>query len=187
MLTFIIGTSGSGKTTFANKYFGENNAVVSITTRPKRVGEVEGVDYYFVDESTFHELDSKGLLGEKTYYAGNYYGITKEELKNKAIQPNSFSLVDYHGYSQLVGIMDDMGISYQVLYFTIDEATVRERLTKRGDKPEDIERRMKQINVDEYNNRGLYNDPNCLIIDATGDIEDVYDKYLQLKKKRGNS
>lgn len=43
MLTLIVGTSGSGKTTFAHTYFGKDNVIVTVTTRAKRPEELEGV------------------------------------------------------------------------------------------------------------------------------------------------
>ena len=49
--------SGAGKTTIARRLIEEEsglNMSVSATTRPRRPGEVEGKDYYFVEEQTFH-------------------------------------------------------------------------------------------------------------------------------------
>jgi guanylate kinase len=47
---------------------------VSVTTRPRRPGEVEGVDRYFVDSETFARMVRDGELLEHAHYAGNWYG-----------------------------------------------------------------------------------------------------------------
>jgi guanylate kinase len=61
---------------------------VSFTTRPKRLGEVEGKSYYFTDENTFKEMVEKGEFLEWAVVHGYLYGTPKriiEELVNKGI------------------------------------------------------------------------------------------------------
>ena len=58
--------SGAGKTTLAKEVLVHEKALelsISVTTRPKRESEKEGLDYYFVDEETFTQMvDEKQLL-----------------------------------------------------------------------------------------------------------------------------
>ena len=57
----ILGCSGSGKSTL-EKYIVERTHFkknISYTTRPMREGEIDGVDYYFVNEETFNKLNCK--------------------------------------------------------------------------------------------------------------------------------
>lgn len=177
MITMIVGTSGSGKTTFANNHFGVENALVSVTTRPKREGELEGVDYYFISEDEYFQLQRNNSLGEQTYYAGNYYGITVIEIKEKARLPQSFAIVDVTGYQQLKTVCNTLGVDYQVVYLVIDKKEVKNRLVKRGDHALDIEKRLEQYDVDEQNNRVLYEDPRCIVINANQDEAGIIQQF----------
>ena len=62
-LIFLSGPSGAGKGTIHNELLKRDSNLtfsVSMTTRSPRKGEVEGVDYYFVDEETFKKEVKKG-------------------------------------------------------------------------------------------------------------------------------
>ena len=74
----ISGCSASGKTTIANqlKHFGFNPAIGS-TTRKPRAGEIDGVDYDFVDASAWNP-DS---YIETNFYDGNNYGYSTNNLR----------------------------------------------------------------------------------------------------------
>lgn len=82
-IVVIAGPSGSGKTVLSNKLKEQHNfaELVSATTRDKREGEIDGVDYNFFTEEKFLELDSQGGLIEKVNYNGKYYGIPKVEAE----------------------------------------------------------------------------------------------------------
>lgn len=53
---------------------------ISMTTRPMRQGEVDGVDYYFTDEKTFEKYISEDYFIEYVKYNGNYYGSPKKKV-----------------------------------------------------------------------------------------------------------
>ena len=53
-----------------------------MTTRKKRKNEVEGVDYFFVDKSTFEDNIKNNNILEYTLYNGNYYGTPSEYIFN---------------------------------------------------------------------------------------------------------
>lgn len=83
MILMLLGKSASGKTTMKNMIdesdlFVKN--IISTTTRPKRVGEIDGYDYYFVSEEQFSQKLKKNELVEYTKYSNWYYGIEKKEL-----------------------------------------------------------------------------------------------------------
>ncbi len=82
---FVISApSGAGKTTLANKIIGKEEnlrASVSYTTRPPRGGEVDGVDYTFVNEKTFQKMIAGGDFAEWAEVHGNLYGTSKKRLE----------------------------------------------------------------------------------------------------------
>lgn len=79
-LTVLTGPSGVGKSTVLSEVLAQRPDVwlsVSATTRAPREGEVDGRDYFFVDQERFDELDHVGELLEWAAYAGNRYGTPR--------------------------------------------------------------------------------------------------------------
>jgi guanylate kinase len=78
--------SGSGKTTVVKhllEMMSDHLAFsVSATTRKKRAGEVDGVDYYFLDENTFKQrLKEDAFLEHEEVYEGLFYGTLMSEVE----------------------------------------------------------------------------------------------------------
>ena len=88
-LIVISGPSGVGKKTIIKEYLKDHpNAVrcTSITTRPQRPDEVDGVDYYFVSHEEFDRLVRSNQMLEFGYYRRNGYGTIRnavEQLREK--------------------------------------------------------------------------------------------------------
>jgi len=78
LLIVLSGPSGVGKGTVRKHIFENYNNdfdySISMTTREKREGEVEGLDYYFRTKEEFESLIENGGLLEYAEYVGNYYG-----------------------------------------------------------------------------------------------------------------
>ena len=82
-LIIISGPSGAGKGTIVNELIKNTNLNLSIsmTTRPKREGEVEGKDYYFVTKQEFAKQIKKGnFLEYANVHGDNYYGTPKDKV-----------------------------------------------------------------------------------------------------------
>lgn len=82
----LLGESASGKTTLQNLFVEKHptyRKIIAYTTRPKREGETEGVEYHFVSQATFDELLKRDFFIEWTEYRGWYYGTAKADIKNK--------------------------------------------------------------------------------------------------------
>jgi guanylate kinase len=76
--------SGGGKTTIAKMLLQGRDDLgysVSATTRPKRTGEREGVDYYFISRDEFVERQQNGEFLEWATYGGELYGTLKSEIE----------------------------------------------------------------------------------------------------------
>lgn len=86
LLIVLSGPSGVGKGTVRKAIFeGDDHQFeysVSMTTRQKREGEVEGVDYFFRTREEFEELIKKGEMLEYAEYVGNYYGTPLRYVEN---------------------------------------------------------------------------------------------------------
>ena len=78
LLIVFSGPSGVGKGTVRKEIFESSDNKfeysVSMTTRPQRPGEVDGVDYFFRTRDEFEELIRQGQMLEYAEYVGNYYG-----------------------------------------------------------------------------------------------------------------
>jgi guanylate kinase len=77
LLVVLSSPSGAGKTTLANRLraaFPELVFSVSVTTRPMRPGEVDGVHYRFVDDAAFDRMVEGGELAEWAAVHGHRYG-----------------------------------------------------------------------------------------------------------------
>ncbi|HFR3650117.1 TPA: guanylate kinase [Streptococcus suis] len=78
LLIVFSGPSGVGKGTVRKEIFESSDNKfeysVSMTTRPQRPGEVDGVDYFFRSREEFEDLIRQGQMLEYAEYVGNYYG-----------------------------------------------------------------------------------------------------------------
>ncbi len=82
-LIVLSGPSGVGKSTVVRQLMAQNPNLqfsVSATTRPIRPGEVDGLNYYFVDRPRFLDMIKSGDLLEYAEYVGNFYGTPAAPL-----------------------------------------------------------------------------------------------------------
>jgi guanylate kinase len=118
----ISGPSGSGKTTLLtsliqDKKIGKLLAKsCSVTTRPRRSGEKEGKDYYFVTPEEFRRLVKTKKILESTRYLGYYYGTPKGPLESQLNGGRSLGLcLDLKGARIIKKIYPDRTITVFVL------------------------------------------------------------------------
>jgi guanylate kinase len=105
LLIVLSSPSGAGKSTISRMLLEADDNItmsVSATTRPKRPGEVEGVDYHFVDTNEFERLISADEFAEWAYVFDHMYGSPKEPIKDalKAGKDTLFD-IDWQGTQQL--------------------------------------------------------------------------------------
>ena len=149
----ICGKSGSGKTYLMNLL--KNNGFRcqnKITTRPLRTGEVNGIDYDFIDNEQFDFLLLEDKIKVHQHFIINgqiwNYGITKENLKKN----NLFILTPY----EINQIPYDELKDFFIIFLDIEESIRRIRLTNRYDNNDSIDRRI--ISDDEdFKNFNCYN------------------------------
>ena len=84
LLVVLSSPSGAGKTSLATSIVSEHEEVVfsvSATTRPPRIGEVEGREYYFVKTVDFKAMIQNGDFIEYAEVFGNFYGSPKKDIQ----------------------------------------------------------------------------------------------------------
>lgn len=110
-LYIISAPSGGGKTSLVNALLESvSNLEVSVshTTRPMRPGEVDGEDYYFVNETTFQQLISKDSFLEYAKVFGNYYATSRVFIEEKLKAGIDVILeIDWQGSQQIRKLMPD--------------------------------------------------------------------------------
>ncbi len=142
----VSGPSGSGKTSLARavcEELGEKAYFsISTTTRPKREGERDGVDYFFVTKEEFLKDIEEGYFLEWAEVHGNFYGTSKKQI-NEALNQGKivFLDIDVQGHEAVRAAYPDIVTS--VFVTTKDKHTLIERLKNRGTETEDtLEVRM---------------------------------------------
>jgi guanylate kinase len=105
LLVVLSSPSGAGKSTISRLLLeADPNMTMSIsaTTRPMRPGEVDGVDYHFVDEAEFNRLIEADEFAEWAYVFDHLYGSPKEPIK-EALKDGRDTLfdIDWQGTQQL--------------------------------------------------------------------------------------
>ncbi|EOT46567.1 MULTISPECIES: guanylate kinase [Enterococcus] len=158
LLIVLSGPSGVGKGTVRKAIFdSEGNDFqysISMTTRNKRVGEVEGVDYYFRSREEFEALIEAGEMLEYAEYVGNYYGTPLSYVRKTLDEGKDVFLeIEVQGAKQVKEKMPD-GVF--IFLTPPDLSELRSRIVGRGtDDLEVIDARMK-IAREEIEMMALY-------------------------------
>lgn len=146
LLIVLSGPSGVGKGTVRKAIFESDDNdfqySVSMTTRNKREGEIEGVDYYFRTREEFEALIEAGEMLEYAEYVGNYYGTPLSYVQKTLDQGKDVFLeIEVQGAKKVKEKVPD-GVF--IFLTPPDLAELRSRITGRGtDSAEVIDERMR--------------------------------------------
>ena len=135
-LFLIMGKSASGKDTIykdiTQRFADCLGTVVPYTTRPKRQGETEGVEYHFISESRMHRMEKDGKVIESRCYQtvhGPWYYLTADDGQIDLKKRSSILIVTPAAYEK---IRDFYGAENVVpLYIETDDGVRLERALKR--------------------------------------------------------
>ncbi len=147
LLIVLSGPSGVGKGTVRKHLFEHYNNdfdfSISMTTRQQRVGEVEGVDYFFRTKEQFEQYIKEGRLLEYANYVGNYYGTPVDYVRQTMDEGRDVFLeIEVQGALKVKKRMPE-GIF--IFLSPPDLEELEWRIENRGtDKPEVIKQRMEK-------------------------------------------
>ncbi len=137
--------SGAGKSTISRALLAIEPALelsVSVTTRAKRPGEIDGRDYHFIDRTEFDAMVAAGALLEHATVFDNSYGTPKAPVE-AALDAGRDVLfdIDWQGTQQVAARMRDDLVTVFIL--PPSAAELKRRLIQRAaDSPDVIARRM---------------------------------------------
>lgn len=133
----LVGPSGSGKTSMGGKLSERGyKKLVTTTTRKPRPGEVDGVDYYFRNQSDLNEDD----FIEQTHYNQELYGLTKAEV-DESLRDNQIVHVSLDRNGAKV-LKDQWPEKTVVVFITVSREDMANRMRLRGDKEHIIQERL---------------------------------------------
>ena len=144
-LIVVSGPSGVGKDTVVSKYLEihpEDELSISMTSRPMRDNEIDGVNYYFKTKEGFEEEVNKGNLLEYATYNGNYYGTPKSEIEDRLNNGiNVILVIEVVGAKNVKEMMKDDCTLIFIMPPSMEE--LESRLVNRGtDSKDSIEGRL---------------------------------------------
>ena len=147
-LMFVLSSpSGAGKTTLSRLLLKADRGVelsMSVTTRPKRRGEIDGRDYHFIDRARFDAMVAKGELLEWAEVFGHRYGTPRQPVI-KALQAGRDVLfdIDWQGTQQLREKARDDLVSVFILPPSVTELERRLKRRAQDTKPVIVSRMAK--------------------------------------------
>ena len=145
LMMVLSSPSGAGKTTISRKLLESEQDLslsISVTTRKPREKEIEGRDYFFVDEAKFNLMANSGQLLEHVKAFDNYYGTPRLPVEAVLAEGRDVLFdIEWQGTQQLAEKARDDLVSVFILPPTWQE--LERRLYSRAqDTPEVIKKRM---------------------------------------------
>ena len=132
-LIIISGPSGTGKDSVLREVFkicDNFKLSVSFTTRNPRIGETDGVDYFFTSENIFLDMVSNNEMLEWTKFCDNYYGTPQKNVIRDLNQGNNIILeIEANGAQQVMKKFPD---AISIFLLPPSLSVLEKRLTKRA-------------------------------------------------------
>lgn len=150
-LLFVISApSGAGKTSLVNELISRDvdlTVSVSHTTRPRREGERDGIEYNFVSREDFEAMVAGGAFLEHAEVYGNLYGTSADWVEARLAEGQDLILeIDWQGAAQIRARYPDV---HDIFVLPPDYETLHHRLTARGKDGDDvIARRLAEARID---------------------------------------
>lgn len=188
LLLILTGKTASGKDTIKEALLSKYpnlKSVVTTTSRPLREGEKDGIDYHFLTKSQFEEKIKSGDFAEYVEYGGNLYGTQKAEFE-AALNSNLLWKIDPSRAGEVrefisraypSGIARKLLEKLVVIYITISDEVVLQRLKNRGLKDQEIKKRM----ADDAKIWQQYqNSYDYVVENVPGKLDETLDKIIKI-------
>lgn len=175
-LMFVLSSpSGAGKTTLTRRLLGEDGDVemsVSATTRSPRPGEVDGVDYFFMNTEDFGIMRNRQEFLESAKVFDNYYGTPQKPVEDALASGKDVLFdIDWQGAQQLAQKAREDMVSVFIL--PPSTAELEKRLIKRAQDPAEVVARRMAKASEEMSHWAEY---DYVIVN-----DDVDQAYAELK------
>ena len=147
-LFIISGPSGTGKGTVCKELVKYDNIYLSVsaTTRDMRVGEEEGVTYFYITKEEFSDMIKRDMMLEYAEYSGNYYGTPKLKVEEMLSEGKNVILeIEAQG---ALKVKEKMPEAVMIFIVPPSIKELKRRLSKRG--REDAEEIEKRINAAKW-------------------------------------
>jgi guanylate kinase len=157
-LLVLSSPSGAGKTTITRALVAADANLrmsVSVTTRPKRAGEVDGKHYHFIARPRFDAMVKEGALLEHATVFNHCYGTPRAPVMTALAAGNDVvSDVDWQGTQQLKARLPNDVVTVFILPPSV--AALEERLRNRAQDSEEVVRARMAKSFDEMSHWGEY-------------------------------
>jgi guanylate kinase len=141
LMLILSSPSGAGKTTLTRMLLQTKELdltlSISVTTRPRRSSEVDGIHYTFISKKQFEAMRDAGDLLEWAEVHGNYYGTPREPVEKVLAQGRDILFdIDYQGTQQVKQVVAEDVVTIFILPPSMRE--LRARLERRAEDPPDV-------------------------------------------------
>ncbi len=185
-----MGKTCSGKNAVVTELVNRGwSQIVTYTSRPKRRGEKNGREYWYVSEDDFTSKIKSGYFAEWKSYDVNgktwYYGSPTEEIIEASLDDkNNVIILTPQGVVDVLAILKRYVVDYQIniIYLYANHNTILKRLKSRRDKNDSIERRMRADDIDFKNATSLAN--KIVYNNDSDSIADVADKIIKSAERK---
>lgn len=177
-MLILCGMTAAGKdSTLKELVKSGMNPIISYTTRDKRPSETEGIEYYFITSEEFDKKELDGFFAETTEY-NTVDGIKKYGIAIKDLTDDKVVILNPDGIRQIKKIE---GINPIIFLIECDEKIIRKRLKKRGDKKEEVDRRLEADredfkDIEKYINFSIHNNDELSPAELADMIYRVYER-----------
>jgi guanylate kinase len=158
LMLVMSSPSGAGKTTLSRLLLDADKGVelsISVTTRPRRLSEVDGRDYHFIDQRRYDAMVRNGDLLESATVFGQCYGTPREPVERALAQGRDVLFdIDWQGTQQLVNKCRSEIATIFILPPSLAE--LERRLRRRAEDTHDIIRKRMDEAADELAHWGEY-------------------------------
>ncbi|HIV74380.1 MAG TPA: guanylate kinase [Candidatus Pseudogracilibacillus intestinigallinarum] len=146
ILFILSGPSGVGKGTVRQRLFEQETHLkysVSATTREKRAGEQEGIDYFYTTKEQFEAMIQNGELLEHAQYVENYYGTPRAYVEEQLEKGNDVFLeIEVQGALQ---VKENFPEGVFIFLFPPSLEELKNRIIGRGTESDELVRnRLKE-------------------------------------------